>query len=66
MLVQKNKSYGNAVLEPLRIFSHTPALDGIRKRIDEKLSRIKNGDDEEDSRMDLIGHLVLEQLAMRK
>lgn len=59
MLLAKNRAYGNSALQPLRIFSKAPASAQIRTRIDDKLSRISNGDTSEDAVLDLIGYLIL-------
>lgn len=65
-LVEKNQAYGDAALSPLRIFSKSDALEQIRVRIDDKLKRIQTGrpEDTEDSKEDLMGYLVLEQIKM--
>lgn len=65
-LVEKNQAYGDAALSPIRIFSKSDALEQIRVRIDDKLKRIQTGrpEDTEDSKGDLIGYLVLEQVKM--
>lgn len=65
-LVEKNQAYGDAALSPLRIFSKADALEQIRVRIDDKLKRIQTGrpEDTEDSKEDLMGYLVLEQIKM--
>lgn len=61
MLIEKNKSYGNSALEPVRIFSKAESIEQICVRIDDKLSRIKNGCNfaNEDTINDLIGYLFL-------
>ena len=61
MLIEKNKSYGNSALDPVRIFSKADSLEQICVRIDDKLSRIKNGCNfaNEDTINDLIGYLLL-------
>jgi hypothetical protein len=59
MLMEKNQKYGNSALEPVRIFSKSDADEQIRVRIDDKLSRIRNGADNEDPVKDLMGYLVL-------
>ena len=61
MLIEKNKSYGNSALEPVRIFSKSDSIEQICVRIDDKLSRIKNGCNfaNEDTINDLIGYLFL-------
>lgn len=67
MLVQKNRSYGNAAIDPVRIFSDADPTEQIKVRIDDKLSRIKSGDNSfnEDTIKDLIGYLVLLQISTR-
>jgi hypothetical protein len=61
MLLEKNRKYGNSALEPLGVFAKGDALSTIRVRIDDKLKRIKNGNEDvdEDTVLDLIGYLVL-------
>lgn len=61
MLLEKNRKYGNSALNPCRIFSKASAVEQIKVRIDDKLSRIRNraGDEDEDTLMDLAGYLVL-------
>jgi len=62
LLISKNQKYGNSALEPLGVFSHLSAKEGLLVRIDDKLKRIKNGSldkDDEDVVNDLIGYLVL-------
>lgn len=60
LLCSKNVAYGNSALEPLRVFSRSEAEEGIRVRIDDKLSRIAQGTcDNEDTEQDLIGYLIL-------
>ena len=67
MLLLKNQAYGDSALNPLRIFSKADAEDGIKVRIDDKLSRIKNQgfDDSEDAIQDLIGYLILYKAGKR-
>jgi len=68
MLLVKNRRYGNSVLNPLRVFSKSDAIEQLRVRIDDKLSRILNRGDQEDEDvvMDLIGYLVLYRIAGSK
>lgn len=63
MLLEKNRAYGDSALKPCGTFAHGKASDLIRVRIDDKLSRIKNGAKGEDAEMDLMGYLVLLALA---
>lgn len=60
LLLAKNTAYGNSVAEPVRLFSKADPEEGIRIRIDDKLSRIARGQDAgEDTVLDLIGYLIL-------
>tara|TARA_R110000782_G_scaffold102693_3_gene189929 strand:+ start:347 stop:640 length:294 start_codon:yes stop_codon:yes gene_type:complete len=60
LLVSKNESYGNSVLDPVRIFSKATLSEQIRVRIDDKLSRMARGNSYgEDVIADLMGYLVL-------
>lgn len=68
MLVDKNKSYGDSALDPVRIFSNASPIEQIAIRIDDKLSRVKKGhtfigDNDLD---DLIGYLILLKIARDK
>lgn len=67
MLIEKNISYGDSALNPIRIFSKADTVEQIKVRIDDKLNRLKNGssftgDNDID---DMIGYLVLLKIAMR-
>lgn len=61
MLVEKNRKYGNSAIHPVRIFSSASPLEQLKVRIDDKLSRVKNQqlDEDEDVIDDLIGYFVL-------
>lgn len=65
MLLDKNESYGNSALDPVRIFSDADADEQLRTQIDHKLSRIQKGHDyeNEDTILDLIGYLILLKIA---
>ena len=67
MLIDKNRKYGNSAIDPIRILSHSDAIEQIKVRIDDKLSRIKSNqtDDVEDSISDLIGYLILLKIAKK-
>ena len=62
-VMQKNSSYGNSVLDPVRVFSKADKKEQIRVRIDDKLSRLVRGNSDIESDTDiikdLIGYLVL-------
>ena len=67
LLVSKNEKYGNSALEPKRIFSNADPVEQIKVRIDDKLSRMAAGtNDNEDTVQDLMGYLVLLKLAESK
>ena len=68
MLLEKNRRYGDSALHPVRLFSQADAVEQIRVRIDDKLSRIASGqdDDQEDVELDLMGYLVLLRVARRR
>ena len=61
MLEKKNRKYGDSALSPKRIFSRASAVEQLKVRIDDKLSRLASGqaDEDEDVIMDLLGYLVL-------
>ena len=65
MLIDKNISYGDSALNPIRLFSTADSIEQLKVRIDDKLNRVKNaqgfaGDNDID---DLIGYLVLYKIA---
>lgn len=68
LLLEKNRKYGDSALNPSRIFSRSDAIEQIKVRIDDKLSRLKNQqeDEDEDVEQDLIGYLVLLRVARRR
>lgn len=67
MLLSKNASYGNAALEPLRIFSKADSVEQLKVRIDDKLSRLQRGAEiGEDTVKDLTGYLILFLMARSK
>ena len=68
LLCKKNESYGDSACSPIQIFSKLDANEAICARIDDKLSRIANrglNADTEDTLFDLIGYLVLLQIARK-
>jgi hypothetical protein len=67
MLIEKNISYGDSALSPIRIFSQADSQEQIKIRIDDKINRIKNGsgfagDNDID---DMIGYLILLKIAKK-
>lgn len=60
LLLEKNARYGDSALNPIKVFSRLNPAEGIRIRLDDKLSRVKNGDNlRKNDTADLIGYLVL-------
>lgn len=68
MLIQKNRSYGNSALQPVRIFSSADNIEQIKVRIDDKLSRFMRGTEYQgDNDLDdLMGYLVLLSIAKKE
>lgn len=68
MLLAKNRRYGDSALNPVRIFSRSNVCEQLLVRIDDKLSRIRSrqSDDDEDVVMDLAGYLVLLMIARER
>jgi hypothetical protein len=67
-LIDKNKSYGDSAINPIRIFAKSDAIEQINIRIDDKINRFLQGhkypgDDDE---LDLIGYLILKRVAKLK
>ena len=69
MLLEKNKSYGNSISDPINVFSNLNPIQQVELRIDDKLKRIKNNSvgidhkfKHEDSTFDLIGYLILYEI----
>lgn len=68
MLIEKNISYGNSALDPVRIFSKAGPREQLHVRIDDKLNRLMKGTDYpgDNDIDDLIGYLVLLKIAKSK
>jgi len=65
LLLEKNRKYGDSALNPVRIFSKASTMEQLKVRLDDKLSRMRNAQDDEDEDVisDLIGYLVLFKVA---
>jgi hypothetical protein len=68
LLIEKNISYGDSALSPIRIFAQSESIEQLKVRVDDKLNRVKNnqgyaGDNDID---DLIGYLILLKIAVDK
>lgn len=63
LLLDKNKKYGDAALNPTRILSKSGSVEQILIRIDDKLNRIQKGvgllGTDEDVVQDLAGYFIL-------
>ena len=68
MLIDKNISYGDSALDPVRIFSKADPREQLHVRIDDKLNRLMKGTDYpgDNDIDDLIGYLVLLKIAKNK
>lgn len=67
MLIAKNTAYGNSALDPVRIFSKADAIEQIKVRLDDKISRLARGQAAgEDVETDLLGYLFLLRIARRR
>ena len=68
MLTAKNRSYGNSALNPVRLFARSDAVEQIKVRIDDKISRLVRGRQmaTEDTEDDLLGYLVLLKIAKQR
>ena len=70
LLLYKNQKYGDSAINPIEIFTkHLKHVDtktaAILVRIDDKLSRVKNGDElRKNDICDLIGYLTLLNVAI--
>ncbi len=66
LLLEKNRKYGDSALNPVRVFSKASPIEQIRVRLDDKLSRLRNQqeDEDEDVLTDLIGYIVLYKVAL--
>ena len=66
LLLSKNRKYGDSALNPVRVFSKASPIEQIKVRLDDKLSRLRNQQDDEDEDVltDLIGYIVLYKVAL--
>jgi len=68
MLIEKNRSYGNSALDPVRVFSGADNIEQLNVRIDDKLSRMMRGKEYrgDNDLDDLMGYLVLLSIAKKE
>ena len=64
LLVEKNESYGDSALNPVKVFSDLDVDERLNVRIDDKLQRLSSGREfgQEDTVQDLMGYLVLKRV----
>lgn len=60
-IVAKNLSYGDAALNPIRVFSKSDRMEQLYTRLDDKLSRVQKGHEYpgDDTIRDIIGYCTL-------
>jgi hypothetical protein len=65
MLTEKNRKYGDSALNPARVFSKQNPIEQVKVQLDDKLSRLRNqqADEDEDVELDLLGYLVILRIA---
>lgn len=65
VLIDKNRKYGDSALNPKRVFSRASAVEQLKVRLDDKISRMANQqpNEDEDVELDLMGYLVLLRIA---
>lgn len=68
LLIDKNRKYGDAALNPVRIMSKANAVEQLKVRMDDKLNRIMNQqtDEDEDVLKDLFGYLAIYHVALAR
>lgn len=68
LLLEKNRKYGDSALNPVRVFSKADPVEQIKVRLDDKISRLRNqqSDDDEDVTLDLLGYLILLRVAQKR
>lgn len=60
LLLYKNEKYGNSALEPIGVFNKLDAKNSILIRLDDKISRIRNGKEvRKNDVVDVMGYLAL-------
>lgn len=65
LLLEKNRKYGDSAVNPVRMFSKASASEQILVRLDDKLNRFINRQDDEDEDviLDMLGYLILYRVA---
>lgn len=65
LLLMKNRKYGDAALSPLNVFTNAGVGESILLRIEDKLKRIQQQEDDEDEDvyLDVVGYFILYEIA---
>lgn len=60
-VIEKNRKYGNSALNPIRIMSSSSTIEQLYIRLDDKLNRLINRQDDEDEDIpfDIAGYFIL-------
>jgi hypothetical protein len=63
-LIKKNKLYGDAAFNCIKVFSKHDPTDPVSQRIDEKINRIMNSEEglRKNDVIDLFGYLALKMI----
>lgn len=68
LIIEKNKSYGDSALNPIRFFAKSDAAEQLKVRLDDKLSRLARGHEfrKEDTHLDFLGYMILLRILERR
>ncbi len=67
LLIQKNKSYNDSALSPIKLLSKASVRERLFIRIDDKLNRLVSGaESDEDTLLDLLGYFILERIDAKR
>lgn len=60
-VIEKNRKYGNSALNPIRVMSTLSTVEQLYIRLDDKLNRLMNRQDDEDEDIpfDIAGYFIL-------
>lgn len=60
-VIEKNRKYGNSALNPIRVLSTLSTVEQLYIRLDDKLNRLMNRQDDEDEDIpfDIAGYFIL-------
>lgn len=67
ILIAKNAAYSDSALNPTPILSKLSVKERLLVRMDDKLNRLAQGSDNgEDTKLDLLGYLILERIDAKR